>query len=368
MQARIVRTTEEFRNLENEWNLLLSESGQNNIFLTFDWLFTWWQYFGTLHSVFIILISDRNKLIGIAPFMLSNRWGFRELSFISHGTADYEDIIASGETRQRTEIITAIIQALYDATGWDILRLKCLREDSPNFVALREFSANRENAHFIFSLNKHIDSAPYLTLNKSWEEYCSGLRNKFLTDTTRQRARFLRENGSFVTEKIKSEKEISRLMDVLIEFNRLRRKSQKNKSIFDRSAHAEFIRAVANRFLKNNWLDLTVMRNSHSIAAIHLGLLYGGNFYYYLPAFNNDFQRYSIGRLLLFDLMKNCFDCGIAKFDFMLGEEDYKKDYNPQLEPLYFMDIYPRTVSGYTAYLGFNRLNKFIKRVLNRKW
>ena len=37
-----VNDVEGFRSLKETWNNLLRESSDNNIFLTWEWLFTWW--------------------------------------------------------------------------------------------------------------------------------------------------------------------------------------------------------------------------------------------------------------------------------------------------------------------------------------
>src|ERR1051326_581755 len=67
LQVRVVEREEEFRLLATEWNLLLARSAANTIFLTWEWLYSWWQHFGSGSQLAIILIERGNKLLGIAP-------------------------------------------------------------------------------------------------------------------------------------------------------------------------------------------------------------------------------------------------------------------------------------------------------------
>jgi hypothetical protein len=67
--------TEEFQldQLENVWNKLLERSGSNTIFLTFEWISTWWKNFGAHHRLFIALVRKENEVIGIFPLMITQR-------------------------------------------------------------------------------------------------------------------------------------------------------------------------------------------------------------------------------------------------------------------------------------------------------
>ena len=66
-----VNDVEKFRALRETWNKLLRESSDDNIFLTWEWLFMWWQHYGGDKKLRILIIKESGKIIGIAPFMQS---------------------------------------------------------------------------------------------------------------------------------------------------------------------------------------------------------------------------------------------------------------------------------------------------------
>lgn len=364
MNTEIITDIEGFRNLESIWDTLLSESGQHNIFLTFDWLLNWWQKNNKENSLFIVVVREGNKPVGIAPFALTRRFGFRQLRFLGSGISDYEDIIACGKTEEREKVTNEIIRALSWVKGWDILKLECLKQSSPNLSSFRGI----KDSNLGVSFQMHKDGAPYLETSLGWDAFCSGLAKKFLADTKRQRARLFKENKDFLAEKVVNKEELKFLLDTLVAFHIKRRKSQKTKSILENKVARDFMKDIALRLFDKGRLDFRVIRYNGSIAAMHLGFKHLDTFYYYMPVFNEDFQQYSIGRLLLFDLIQHSFKDGIKKFDLMLGEEKYKSDWNPKIESLFSVSVYPKTIRGIAANQCFNRLNVRVKKILGKKW
>jgi len=65
----VIKSEEEFDNLETEWNLL-NEQAEYTIFQTFDWNRTWWKYFGDFGKLQIFVLYDGDNVVGIAPLFL----------------------------------------------------------------------------------------------------------------------------------------------------------------------------------------------------------------------------------------------------------------------------------------------------------
>lgn len=360
----IVRNINEFESLESDWNSLLEKSGLGNIFLSFDWLFTWWKHCGRSGALLIIIVKENNTLLGIAPLMLMNVLGVRQLRFIGRGISDYEDIITSGDKEERERIIRSIFNKLSELKEWDIFRLERLKQNSPHYAALMNIRMD----NFCIYSEKHFDGAPYLETSCDRQLYYSGLSKKFLADTKRQKLRLFKDAKGAPVEKISDRDELEKLLEELIAFHISRRKSQDSKSMFEDLAVRGFLKEATLKFFEEGILDFSVIRNNGTIAAMHLGFIYQNKFFYYLPVYNEDFQKYSIGRLLLAELIERSFNEGISEFDFMIGEEKYKDDWNPKIEPLYRLNIYPRTMRGIVADMCLNRFNIGVKRLLGKKW
>lgn len=62
--------------------------------------------------------------------------------------------------------------------------------------------------------------------------------------------------------------------------------------------------------------------------AWHLGFAFRGRFYYYMPVSNHDLSAYSPGKILLYLLVEWAANHGYTTFDFLKGDESYKKTWS----------------------------------------
>src|SRR5437879_10542391 len=59
-----------FEKLREEWTDLLHGSASNCLFLTWEWLYTWWKHLSAGRRLFIITVRCGQELIAIAPLTL----------------------------------------------------------------------------------------------------------------------------------------------------------------------------------------------------------------------------------------------------------------------------------------------------------
>jgi hypothetical protein len=148
-----------------------------SIFCTWEWIHTWWTHFGLSHMPLLLFIFHGSKLTGILPLFLDNGAGPasslpRKLSFCGSTRLfpDHLDIICSSDDAP------ACIDAAFDYltnefTGWDILHLPFIAEDSHLFSWL---GANRKQFNW---REKGRTFAPYLTLAGTFDEYIASFKS-----------------------------------------------------------------------------------------------------------------------------------------------------------------------------------------------
>ena len=98
LSIEILTTDYKFYELKNEWNDLLSNSSSDSIFLTWEWVSTWWKYFHSNSAPWIITARhpDTNQLLGIAPLVIKsirNLAHFFDLSKILNSGIRYALIV-----------------------------------------------------------------------------------------------------------------------------------------------------------------------------------------------------------------------------------------------------------------------------------
>ena len=64
-----IRDTVKLKSLANKWNNILSQSESDSIFLTWEWVFNWWQVYGSGKQLRVLVVRDQHEdIVAIAPF------------------------------------------------------------------------------------------------------------------------------------------------------------------------------------------------------------------------------------------------------------------------------------------------------------
>src|SRR4030042_606033 len=172
-KTQVINNLEQFKALRAEWNQLLESSYGNTIFLTWEWVYTWWEIFGRGEELFIITVrNEKGKLIGIAPLYIKKtkyyKLPVREMAFIGMGLSDRQDFIISQED---TKVIDEIISKIREFRNtWDIVVLEQIPDDSPlaSTKVAENFRPEIENSSL----------CPYVRIEGSWEAYFKSLSKK----------------------------------------------------------------------------------------------------------------------------------------------------------------------------------------------
>src|SRR3990170_7916708 len=93
-----INDTKRFFELKNEWNKVLEKSKDNNVFLTWEFLFTFWNHFGSGKKLRILVIEDKKEIIAIAPLRQSRYsfgplLGYNVIEPLGYRGADYTGLI-----------------------------------------------------------------------------------------------------------------------------------------------------------------------------------------------------------------------------------------------------------------------------------
>ncbi|MDO8603546.1 MAG: GNAT family N-acetyltransferase [Candidatus Omnitrophota bacterium] len=361
MEVKIVDNFEKFKALKKEWNEALEESSFNTFYLTFEWLATWWEYFGQGHKLFVILIRDSGKLIAAAPIMIKNsRFGNftknRKLQFIATGVSDYMDFLI---VKKADECFTMIFDEInrYSHT-WDWAEFINIPENSPNHMQW----FNCQGYQWINVKEKRgvsviLDLKQYST----WEEYFQKKLSKKLKNNLRWQEKRLRNFGKVSLETLVSYDQIKSAIPKFFEFHQHRSIEKGFKSQFNEdNAKARYV-ALAKDLSGSGRIELSCLKVGQKIAAMHLGFTYDNRYYYYAPAFNPALSAFSPGKLLLVNLIKNSYGRGIDEFDLLLGAESYKFSWADKVINLHTILFFKKSASSQLRRLYRQQRQKLAK-------
>jgi CelD/BcsL family acetyltransferase involved in cellulose biosynthesis len=86
VQVEKIESSEAFERLAGEWTELLAASRSDCLFLTWEWLFTWWKHLSGARRLSILAVRSRGELIALAPFASRPR---RLEKFLSVGALEF---------------------------------------------------------------------------------------------------------------------------------------------------------------------------------------------------------------------------------------------------------------------------------------
>ena len=321
---RIISDLKQFESLSATWNSLLPKcQDDNSIFLTYEWLRTWWRHFGEGRKLNILLIEKGGQVIGIVPLMKAEyKMGlvrFHILETIGSTNCNYV-WVTRPENRQ--EAITAVLAYLKEELIKNklALRLTLVPEDSK---FLNVLSAQTSQVSEELVIKKRImTSAPYITLPTSWDKYFYSLsqrRRKKLRHALRSLGKSHNvEFKQFAADSV--EEGLNRFFDL----HQRRWQSVNIRGMFSTTKMKEFYRDIASQFLKRNWLHFSCLAVDNNMASGEYGFVYNRKFYALTWAYATRYSKYGVGHLHEMYLIKCAINNHLQEFDFLKGEEPYK--------------------------------------------
>lgn len=304
----------DFLNLEKEWNSLLKRCN-NSVFSKWEWLSTWWKHFGSDRRLVILLATDNNEIIGIAPLMHSPQklFGLRrgKIAFIGTPHTDYNDFIIPGKVKECLRLFIDYLNNLPEK--WNYLELNEIPENSKSIAFLGNFSKTINP----FSI------CPYIPLPKSI--------NAFRARLSKNMRRNLRRKKQRIENSYKIEfADYSRVgsctdgMNWLFKLNQKRWTSKGLPGAFANRKFRNFHLDVAKSFAQKDLLGLYLLKLSDKPVAAVYGFKDQTKYYSYLSGFDPDYSQYGVGNQLFEYVMCNCIEDGLLEFDFMRGGELHK--------------------------------------------
>ncbi len=285
------------------------------------WLNTWWGVFGKEKRPFLQSYWTGEELLGIAPLMLE---GDKAL-FMGHpDVCDYQDFIIS---LGKEEIFFNAFLDEIEKQKIKELDLCTVRPDSSTVLYLMRASENRR-----YHVRKTPDGLSMeLNLPQSWEDYLELLTSKHRHETRRKLRRL--EETALVNYRVLEEPDA---VDREIEtFFRMFRLSRSDKDEFLNQDMESFFRSLIKTLSENRLLKLCFLDIDNIPASAVLCFDFNHNIYLYNSGFDPGFSQLSVGLLSKVLNIKYSIDIGRKKFDFLKGNEKYKRHLGGSEVPLF---------------------------------
>ena len=322
--VKIVNDTTRLESLSDVWNNLLSRGkDESSVFLTYEWVTTWWKHFGDGKKLNVLLMEKGPDVVGIIQLMRTDyRIGpFQQCVLETIGAVNY-NCIALTSDENREEVAAAFNTYLEQELGKRglVLRLPLVPDDNYFLESLRNVCSQLPGS-LVFH-EKLTTLAPYMPLPETWEDYYYSLAQKKRW-LYRRKLRALQEIGS-VKYLICNRRNLESRLNKFFELHQTRWQSVGVRGIFSDPKMMQFYIDVATLFLKKGWFHFSYLAVDGEMVSGEYCFIYGNKLYGSTTARDINYQKYSVGTLHFISLLRDAIEAGIREFDFLKGDEHYK--------------------------------------------
>jgi CelD/BcsL family acetyltransferase involved in cellulose biosynthesis len=346
IECQVVQSLDAFKTLKNTWEILLSESCSNTIFMTWEWMYNWWKVFRKDHKLLLLLVRKNNDIIGIAPIFLktNNHAGFKSrcLQFLGSEFvgSDYLNFII--KKNEEEIFFREFFNFLKNQAIWDSMILSDIPKDSKNINFIRTES-NRLGYNLVL-IDRKI--CPFTLLPGSWNEYLNNLSPSKRYDI-RRKIRKIQKEQNIELEIISNGNLLKKSIDALIEMNveRLRFKSETGG--FQDQDFTRFHQKIIPVFSDRDWVRLCFLKfQNNPIATLYI-FKYNSTYYYYQSGMRMSYKRFSPSTVLFALIIKHAIESEKIKiFDFLQGEERYKYSWAKYIKQNISIAIFNNNITG----------------------
>lgn len=318
----------DFITLNQEWNSLLVNSNQKNIFLSHEWLISWWDVYGEDKELFVLLCRkvSNNELVGAFPLYrtVKNRlFPVKVLNFIAGSDVGSDFLEPLASLKERNEIYFAFCKYLLDnQNDWNAVELSAVNVDSHYYYFMMS-----DGSPFIVNSSGEVQLCPYLCLPSAWEELTGNLSKKTYKKIGYTR-RSLERKGKYEVYRIMELRELDQALTDLI---RMRTERLENKNVQFKNKHRnyeKFHKKIMSKFLRNDWLQLYFLKIDNVPIAFAYQFAFENRIFFYQTAFDNQWSSKSVGFVLLSHVLQKSIVKKYSIFEFLRGDEKYKYDWN----------------------------------------
>jgi CelD/BcsL family acetyltransferase involved in cellulose biosynthesis len=309
------------------WARLVGQTDVRHVFLTWQWLSSWWSAFPRERLLLVAAERD-GAVIAVAP-LFADEDGM--IYFVGSGGSDYLDFV--GDLSNPSVVDLLLDTARRAVPRFHGFRFYHVLSGSPTAVRLQQ-SAERLG---LVCREEGAWRAPVLEFAASSDHGRSAAGKKTLV----RRERGLARDGELHVEHWRDGDAIAPLLDEFFAQHVERWAVTPHPSLFCKPSRREFYRRLTTSASAAGWLRFTRIRWRDRAIAFHFGFCYEGRYLWYKPTFAIDLARRSPGMVLLRQAILAAVDEGASTFDFGLGDEPYKSRFATGGEQVQTWTLFP---------------------------
>ncbi len=328
-----LRQESDLMGLQSSWDALLAGSSSGTIFLTWEWISSWWAAYGRTGDLRLLAaIDDQGVLRGVAPLRADHvrRYGqtVPSLSFVGDGSndSDYLDfLIGRGYETEVMECFGAYLRA--ELNRGTLLQLREIPANSPNLEPFRRFTQAED-----YLYRESQTACATIPLPSTWEEYLASLKPRFRTKI-RSVLRSLENRPEVRFVLCEDREQLERLLPILFELHTKRWTREGQPGVFGWDSKREFYHTISPLLLSRNWLRFSWIEWNGRILACQYGFEYRGSYLQLQEGYEPAAEHLHIGTGLRAWSIRQYLLTGLREYDFLGGVSRHKLDWGAVEKP-----------------------------------
>lgn len=265
----------------------------------------------------LIFVGDEGEdSVGVA--CLATGLDEQTITFLGANTGDYCDFVSAPQTR--TQFVEVVFGKVAEMKAVEVA-LANLPAESNTVAALR--CAAKKHGFHIYLRPAYSCAQIDLGTGSAREALKSSLLNK---KKFRRYLRDLEREGPVTFEHLQSWERIRASLPEFVDAHAARFRATHRVSSLETPERRGFIEELARRFDGSGVVTLSLMKVGDRPIAWNYGFQFGGSWFWYQPAFDSQYEKYSPGYCLLARIViEACDKKTIRRVDLGLGAEGYKE-------------------------------------------
>ncbi|HRF94427.1 MAG TPA: GNAT family N-acetyltransferase [Aggregatilineales bacterium] len=330
MKIELHHEPKSFEILRPEWNTLVSQSGANTPFNTWEFLATWWEVYGTGQLWLVTARSDSGELIGIAPFFLNEDKVLGSIGGLD--VTDYCDVIIHSD---HTKAVYEALAEFFVAHKGDFAGLSAYNL-RPTSHTLSLFCEALEAKGAIVTQSQ-IEVTPQIALPATMDGYFELLDKKQRGELRRKMRRAeAGEDETIDWYVVGAEHDIQ--AEIQRFFALMASSSPQKAEFLQNPQHKAFFEKLIPRMLPTGWLQLAFLCVDGEATASYFNFDYDRQIWVYNSGLSYKYDSLSTGIVLITYLIEDAIKRGYTIFDILRGNEGYKYRLGGVDVPLYQLD------------------------------
>lgn len=350
--------------LAAEWRTLCEQGPNEYPFHRPEWIRAYVRAFAPHSRVILVAARAGGKLAAVLPLVeeTGHYCGLpvRKLRGAANWHSCRFDLVRT-EGPAGDAAVLSVWESLRDLPGWHLLELP----DVPEAGALEQLVRAACAAGFPVGRWTSIRS-PYvpITADGNGEEWWPrGASSRFRKDLRRV-ARHLNAQGEVRLTRVSEAS-----ADVLRQFYELEGsgwKGREGTAIACNPVTRQFYDEITREAQRFGYLSFYFLECSGHALAAHFGLTYRGRYFMPKVAYDEKYERYAPGHLLMGAILRDCQERGIREYDCLGPDQSWKMKWTAEVRPHSCFYIFRRGVYPHALWTARFRVLPVIKNMLSR--